>query len=133
MKVLLSEFDLERFISSIRSSKFSWNNNSLSTFLIIIEFWFKIVSSFSSKCETSKSFPAPFFSDELLLKLESGTLSRAFPFSFLALFEDDDVSWVELLRFDDDDDANWVELLHFDDDSLPEINWLNLLRVFVDL
>jgi len=54
--------------------------------------------------------------------LESGTLSRAFPFSFLALFDDDDVSWVELLRFDDDDDANWVELLHFDDDSLPEIN-----------
>ena len=133
MKVLLSEFDLERFISSIRSSKFSWNNNSLSTFLIIIEFWFKIISSFSSKCETSKSFSAPFFSDELLLKLELSTLSRAFPFSFLALFDDDDVSWVELLHFDDDNDVNWIELLHFDDNLLPEINWLNLLRVFVNL
>jgi hypothetical protein len=105
-------------------------------FLIIIEFCFKIVSSFSSKCETSRSSSALFFSDVLALKLESGilsgTLSGAFPFSFLALFDDEDVSWVELLRFDDED-VSWIELLRFDDDSLPEINLLNLLRVFVDL
>jgi len=54
--------------------------------------------------------------------LELGTLSRAFPFSFLALFDDNNVSWVELLRFDDNDDANWVKLLRFDNDSLSEIN-----------